>query len=242
MYTLPTFALLFAALIGSQTEQKIVAPVPRETPAPAIEGNYTLLSVVNGAEQGFGGGGAGANGFPGGVRGARGVGAGGGMVVTMGSISLLSGPTTITKNEITFGGNSRSGLTIMGYTIDGSKTPAAIDVTITNLRGKKSKLPGVVEVVGDRLIIALAKEGDERPKTTEEAEGVTVYYFQKSPPPPHSEFRIIAMQVGDEKETEKELNKLSQEGFELVSTTQPSVTDGKSKAPMIYFVLTRTVK
>lgn len=172
------------------------------------------------------------------------------MVVTMGSISSLSGPTTITKNEITFEGNSRiispfmglNGPTIMEYTIDGSKTPAAIDVSVSNLRGKKSKLPGVVEVVGDRLIIALAKEGDERPKSTEEAEGVTVYYFQKTPSPPRSEFRIVAMKVGEEKEAEKELNKLSQEGFELVSTTQPTAADGKSSVTTIHFVLKRTAK
>ena len=117
---------------------------------------------------------------------------------------------------------------------------AFIDVEIANLRGKKSKSLGIVEVNGNRMILALAKEGDERPKTTEEADNVTVYYFQTSPPPPRTEFRIVAMTVGKEEAAEKELNKLSQEGFEFVSTTQPVAADAKSSVTTIHFLLKRT--
>ena len=110
------------------------------------------------------------------------------------------------------------------------------------MRGKKTKSLGIVEINGNRLTIALAKDGLERPKTTDEAEGVTVYYFQKAPPPPRAEFRIVAMTVGKEEAAEKELNKLSQEGFELVNTTNPAAADGKSSPTTVHFILKRTVK
>jgi hypothetical protein len=91
------------------------------------------------------------------------------------------------------------------------------------------------------LTLAVANAGDERPKSIEQAEGVTVYYFQKTPPPPRTEFRIVAMTVGKEETAEKELNRLSQEGYELVTTTQPLANDGKSAPTSIHFLLKRTV-
>ena len=135
-----------------------------------------------------------------------------------------------------------AGSTTMEYTLDATKSPMTIDVETTSLRGKKSKALGLVEVVGNRLIIAVAKEGDERPKTTEEGENITVYYFQKAPPPPKVEFRVIAMTAGKEADAEKELNKLAGEGYELVSTTNPLAADGKSAPTTIHFVLKRTTK
>jgi hypothetical protein len=227
------------ALSGGQANQKIAAPAPKDAPAQSIEGKYTLLSVSYPTDRaggaGFGAGGGG--GFPGG--------AGGGVRVSV-NAAMLTGPATITKNEITLEGNDRvrplavaNGPTTMEYTLDSSKSPAFIDVDVISLRGKKTKSLGLAEVHGNRLIIALAKEGDERPKTTEEADGVTVYYFQKAP---RTEYRIIAMTVGKEEAMEKELNKLAQEGFELVSTTQPSAADAKSSVTTVHFILKRTVK
>jgi uncharacterized protein (TIGR03067 family) len=245
MRIISLLAVAIVALANAHSNQRIAAaPVPKETdPKFTIDGKYNLLAVSLPADRagpgGFGGGG-GAPGGPGG--------AGGGFVggrVSLNS-ALLTGPATITKTEITLEGNGRisplavaNGPTTMEYTLDTTKTPAFIDVEILNLRGKKSKCLGLVEVNGNRLIIALAKEGDERPKTTEEAENVTVYYFQKAP---RTEYRIVAMTVGKEEAMEKELNKLALEGFELVSTTQPSAVDAKSSVTTVHFILKRTVK
>jgi uncharacterized protein (TIGR03067 family) len=161
----------------------------------------------------------------------------------------MVGPATITKNEITLEGSGLrstpfgvSGPTTMEYTLDATKTPMTIDVENTSLRGKKTKSLGLAEIVGDRLIIAIAKEGDERPKTTDEADNVTVYYLKKSPPPPKTEFRIIAMTVGKEEEAEKELNKLVAAGYELTNTTNPAAADGKASPTTVHFILKRTAK
>jgi hypothetical protein len=130
----------------------------------------------------------------------------------------------------------------MEYTFDPTKSPMTIDVEIVPVRGKKTKGLGVVEISGNRLTIALAKEGSARPKTTEEVEGVTVYYFLKVPPPPRAEFRIVAMTAGKEDEAEKELNKLTQEGYELVTTTSPIAPNPRASVTTVHFVLKRTVK
>lgn len=241
MHFIPLLLVVLASLSGARANEKIAAPVPKETPVPSIEGRYNLVSVSTPADRGVGGPGGG----PGVILG----GGGGGFAparMTLNS-AYMAGPANITKNEITLEGSGRvgpiaamSGPTTMEYTLDASKTPAwHIDVDIISLRGKKSKCLGLVEVVGNRLIIALAKEGDERPKNTEEAENVTLYYFQKAP---RTEYRIIAMTVGKEEAMEKELNKLAQEGFELVSTTQPSAIDAKSSVTTVHFILKRTVK
>jgi len=97
-------------------------------------------------------------------------------------------------------------------------------------------------VTDDLLVIAVAKERDERPKNTEENDNVTVYYFQKAPPPPKVEFKIVAMTVGKEADAEKELNKLALEGFELVNTTNPAATDGKASPTTVHFILKRVTK
>lgn len=242
MRTLPILAVLLVAFAGSRANETLTAPVPKDNDAKiAIEGKYNLLSVTSITDRGGPGGFGGAIG-PGGGGGLPG-GAGGRM---MASSPMMVGPAIITKNEITLEGSGRIsplagvvGSTTMEYTLDTSKSPAAIDVDVINLRGKKSKSLGLVEAHGNRLIIALAKEGDERPKTTEDADGVTVYIFQKAP---HTEYRIVAMTVGKEEAMEKELNKLALDGFELVSTTQPAAVDAKSSVTTVHFILKRTVK
>src|SRR5579872_2435423 len=195
MRTLSFLAVAIVALANTHASEKIAAPVPKDPPAPfSIEGKYNLVSVSNPGDRGGPGGpnvivGPGGGGF-------------GGRGVSLNS-AMMTGPATITKNEITLEGNTRisplaaaaNGPTTMEYSLDTKKSPAFIDVEILNLRGKKSKCLGLVEVNGNRLIIAIAKEGDERPTTTEEAENVTVYYFQKAP---RTEYRIIAMTVGKE--------------------------------------------
>ena len=54
--------------------------------------------------------------------------------------------------------------------------------------------------------------------------------------------RIVAMTVGKEADAEKELNRLAQEGFELVNTTNPAATDGKASVTTVHFILKRTAK
>jgi uncharacterized protein (TIGR03067 family) len=240
-----TFCSLAVVLVVFSGSRAAAAPVPKDAPLPTIDGSYSLLSLST-PEDRMVANGMGAFGGPGGGFG------GGGPVFIGGRRTnsvYMTGPATIGKTEITLEGSGvRTGLIGVGgpvtmeYTLDATKTPMTIDIQNVSLRGKKTKSLGLVEVSGNRLILAVAKEGDERPKSTEEADGVTLYYFQKSPPPPRTEFRIVAMTVGKEAETEKELNKLSQEGFDIVSTTTPTAPDAKSSVTTVHFVLKRTVK
>ncbi|MDY3551232.1 DUF4177 domain-containing protein [Gemmata sp. JC717] len=237
--SLTTAFVVFTASAGA-------APVPTEKPAPSLEGKYTLLSVSSPADRaGAAGGGFGAVAPPG----------GGAVVVRAAGLtasSLLAGPATFTKNEISLEGRAgtlppttlamlgaSAGPTTMEYTFDAAKM--TIDIETVSLRGKKTKALGVVEVVGDRLIVAVGRDGDERPKNTDEAGDVTVYYFRKVPAP-RTEFRIVAMTVGKEGDAEKELNRLAKDGFELVSTTTPAAADAKSAPTTVHFVLKRVVK
>jgi hypothetical protein len=243
MRTLLSLAAVLVALAGSRSPAALAAPQPKEAPAAGIEGKYTLLSVGTPPVVAAAPGGV--------VIGGPGGAAGGWGVATSRAASVLVGPATITKTEILLEGRTASSAlaaalganntpTAMEYTLDASKTPMTIDVQTTSLRGKKTKTLGLAEVVGNRLIIAVAAEGGERPKTTDEAEGVTVYYFQKAPPAPKTEFRIVAMTVGKEADAEKELNKLAQDGYELVSTTTPAAPDARSAPTTVHFVLKRT--
>jgi uncharacterized protein (TIGR03067 family) len=251
-----TFALavVLVAFSGSRADEK-TAPGSKDKTPPSIEGIYTLVLISDSDGSTVPGGapapkgpapkGPAPKGGGGGGRGApapKGIGAGPGARVTT---STVLSAATITKNEITIEGRitpgSLGGQTSMEYTLDPTKTPMAIDVETVDRRGKKSKALGIVVVSGNRLIVAVANVGDERPTTIDHAEGVTVYYFQKAPPPPRTEFRIVAMTVGKEEAVEKELNKLSQEGYELVTTTQPLAIDGTSMATTIHFLLRRTV-
>jgi hypothetical protein len=218
-----------------RADEKISAPVPKDPPPQSIEGNYNLLATFNGDRMVGPGG-----------RVAKG-GGGGGPAGAFGADGTLvrspRGEATISKSEITLERPATSAApTIMDYTFNPTKTPMTIDVETFTLRGKKTKSLGIVEVIGNRVIIALAPEGEDRPKTVDEAEGVTIYYLQKVPPPPKTEFRIVALTAGKEEAAEKELNKLSQEGYQLVSTTNPIATDPKGTVTTIHFVLKRTVK
>jgi uncharacterized protein (TIGR03067 family) len=247
MFTHPSLAVMIVAFAMSSADQKIAAPVPKDAPPPSIEGKYNLTSMsmpdrMNGPGGGPGVAGGGPGGFGGPVVGP---------VMLGGTIlrpAYIVGPAVITRNEITLEGNGRVGPAGAGgpitleYTLDPTKSPMAIDVETINVRGKKSKALGIVEVIGNRLILVLGKEGEERPKTTEENDSVTVFYFQKAPPPPKTEFRIVALTAGNSAAVEKELNKLAQDGYELVTTTQPLSTDGKSSPTTIHFLFKRTVR
>jgi uncharacterized protein (TIGR03067 family) len=223
---LPLAAIL-VAIVGARADEKLNAPIPKAPVPPTLDGKYTLLATFGGSgpTPKGGGGGFGPAGVDGGVT------------------RVARSETIITKNEITIEGRTVAAApTVMEYTFDPTKSPMTIDVETISVRGKRTKALGIVEITNNRLIIALAKDGGERPKTTEEADGVTIYYFQKAPPPPRVEFRIVAMTVGKEEAAEKELNKLSQEGYELVSTTNPIAADSKASVTTIHFVLKRTVK
>lgn len=238
---LPLAAVLLP-LVGSWAAEAVAAPVPKDSPLPSIDGKYTLVSVSSAPVERVA---KGAKGNPGFAPSPR-------------SLSTaLVGPATITKKEIVLEGRAAAlspasaaqaaflaaaGPTTMEYTLDPTKTPMTIDVFTANLRGKKTQALGVAEIIDNRLIIAVAQDGGDRPKTTDEAEGVTVYYFQKAPPPPRTEFRIVAMTVGKEAEAEKELNRLAADGYELVTTTTPAAVNDKASPTTVHFVLKRTVK
>jgi uncharacterized protein (TIGR03067 family) len=221
---LPLTAVLVAISASSRADEKIAAPVPKAPVPPSIDGKYALLAT---------------SGTPTGKTKIDPT----DPTSPWGTTRITRGDATISKNEITI--ESRTGTAnpiVMEYTLDPTKTPITIDIEAISVRGKKTKSLGIVEINGNRLTIALAKDGLERPKTTDEAEGVTVYYFQKAPPPPKAEYRILAMTVGKEEAAEKELNRLAQEGFELVNTTNPAATSDRAAPTTIHFILKRTVK
>jgi len=221
------FLPLVAVLVTFVGLRADAAPVPKTPVPPSIDGKYTLLATygTTTAPKGF------AKADPTDPAGP-----------SFGTRNTRT-EATITKNEITIEPRTVSANpTFMEYTMDTTKSPITIDVETITVRGKKTKSFGIVEVNGNRVTIALAKEGTERPKTTDEAEGVTVYYFLKAPPPPKAEFRIVAMTVGKEEEAEKELNKLAAQGYELVNTTHPAATDPKGAPTTVHFILRRTVK
>jgi uncharacterized protein (TIGR03067 family) len=223
--TCAVVVVAFAAMRGNET---LAAPIPKAPVPPSIDGKYTLLSSSGRVTTAKGGKGGFAPADTGGF-GSR--------------TTTTRSATTITKTTITIEPRTSTALpTIMEYTIDPTKSPMTIDVQTVSARGKKTKAVGIVEIIDNRLIIALAREGTERPKTTEEAEGVTVYYFLKAPPPPKTEYRIVAMTVGKEAEAEKELNKLAEMGFELVNTTHPAAANEKAAPTTVHFILKRTVK
>jgi uncharacterized protein (TIGR03067 family) len=228
MRTLLPLAAVLVALAGARADEKIAAPVPKTPPVPSIEGKYALLATSSGLAapaKGFGPGRA-TDTDPWG-----------------GPTRALRSEVVISKNEITIESRTVSANPVtMEYTLDPTKSPIAIDVEQVSVRGKKTKMQGIVEVSGNRVILALARDGGDRPKTTDDAEGVLVYYFQKAPPPPKVEFRIVAMTAGKEADAEKELNKLAQEGYELVSTTNPLAVNDRSSPTTIHFVLKRTAK
>ncbi len=249
MRKLLSLAIVLVALTGSRA-----APVPKVAPTPSIEGKYTLAAVSNPNQAvAFpkGGPGGGVGGPGGGVGGRKG-GPGGGIGGRGGASTALLGPAVITGKEILIEGRTTAAVlaalgtggdsVTMEYTLDSTKMPMTIDVETVDVRGNKTKSLGLVEIRGNRLILAVAKEGDERPKTVDEVAGVTVYYFLKAPPPPRTEYRIVAMTVGKEEAAEKELNNLAAAGFELVNTTQPAAANDKAAPTTIHFVLKRTVK
>ena len=222
MRTLLPLAAALVALAGAAS----AAPVPKAPEPPAIDGKYTLLATSSGIALGKG------RVDPADIGGGFGT-----------SRTSLRGETTISRREIVIEGRTASALpTTMEYTLDPTKTPMTIDVEQVSVRGKRTKMLGVAEVTGNRLTIALGREGADRPKTADEADGVTVYYFQKAPPPPRTEFRIVAMAVGKEDAAEKELNALAKDGYELVTTTSPAAPDAKASVTTIHFILKRTVK
>ena len=194
------------------------APVPNLPPAPTIEGKYALLSSST-------------NGFKGKARGFAGRDDG---------TLLRGGPRStdaaISKSTIVIDGRTAT----WEYTLDARTKPMSIDITVTPLRGKKTKMLGIVEQTGDKLILAYASDGGERPKDFEDAEGVTQYIFQKLPPPLHAEYRIVPMIIGREADAEKKINALAKDGFEVTSTTTAAkMNDGSM---VLHIVLKRMVK
>lgn len=225
---IPVTAVLVALVAGPSAGGK--APVPKTPPPPTIDGKYTLLATYVGDRVVPA---LGAKGFAPADRGEN----------PFATARVTRGETVITKNEITIEARTPTALpTTMEYTLDATKSPMTIDVENVPVRGKRTRQLGVVQMSGNRMVIALAKEGAERPKSAEETEGVTVYYFQKAPPPPKAEFRIVAMTVGKEADAEKELNRLAAEGFELVSSGAPLAPGPQASATTIHFVLKRVVK
>jgi hypothetical protein len=72
---------------------------------------------------------------------------------------------------------------------------------------------------------------------------VSHYIFQKAPPPPRAEYRIVVLKVGHEAEAEKAINALAKDGYEVSLSTAPAVAKGGNPdEPVIHIVLKRMVK
>lgn len=224
--TLSLGALALAAVTPRVAET--AAPVPPTPPGPSIEGKYTiLLSSIGGGKGGGGFGGPGGRGVP----------AGFGERVS----AAARRETTISRHTIAIEGMAAT----WEYRLDPTAKPTAIDLIITPIRGKKSTHRGIFEIKGDRLTIAFTQEGEDRPKDFEDAEGVRVYVFQKQPPPPRAEYRIVVLHVGKGAEAEKAINQLAKDGFEVAFTTNPATLQGLlgvPQDPVIHLVMKRMVK
>ena len=244
MLQLLSLTAVLLSLAGPRAGEATKAPLPKPQESPQVDGEYTLNYTVQLSNAD--GGGWGAGGGPG----------GGAVPVTQ--TVLRSATATISKGTITFGtgdprmsdvgliesrfGRSRVGMNqTMTYAINPETTPISIDVFTVDARNKKEKSLGIIEVAENRITIALAKPGADRPKNMEEGENVTLYYFKKAPPPPRTEFRIVAMTAGKEAEAEKELNRLAKEGYELVTTTNPAAGAPPKSPPPVHIVLKRPV-
>lgn len=208
---------LLAFALGLVPVAVAAAPVPNVPPPPTIEGKYSLLTSITNSGKGRG------NPF--------GDGPGPGFGTTA---AAARREVVITKDTIVIDGRTST----WEYKLDPTTKPMSIDLTILPIRGKKTKAVGIVEATGDKLSIAYAPEGSERPKDFEDADGVTVFVFQKAPPPPRAEYRIVAMRLGREAETEKAINALAKEGFEVAFTATPDSPND----PVVHFVLKRLVK
>lgn len=223
---------LAALILGVIPVSVAAAPVPNVPPAPTIEGKYTVLAqgraVTGKAARGGGFGGPAGLAADDDPRGFGG-----------GPASALRRDTTITRDTITMETRTGSSSTTWEYRLDPSTKPMSIDIVVVPLIGKKTKLHGIVEQTGDRLKIAYTPEGVERPKDFDDTENAIVYVFQKAPPPPRTEYRIIAVPVGGEAAAEKELNQLAKEGFEIAFTATPSA--GPGATPGTQLILKRTV-
>jgi uncharacterized protein (TIGR03067 family) len=212
----PIMKLLTAFCLGLLPFAALAAPAPNVPPPPSIEGKYTLVSsstAINGkARAAFGESGPGS-GF---------------------TSSTVRRDSVITRDSISIDGRTAS----WDYRLDPSTKPMSIDITITPARGKKTKVLGIVEEKGDKLTIVYAAEGNDRPKDFEgDGENQSTFVFQKVPPPPRPEYKIIVLRGGKEQEVEKELNTLAKDGFEVMST-HATQTPGD---PTIHFILKRMV-
>jgi uncharacterized protein (TIGR03067 family) len=201
-----TLAILLLG-IGIVPVATAAAPVPKTPPVPTLEGKYTVLgqgrTVVG--RRGLGGPAALADderGFVGSPA------------------SALRRDVTVTRDTITMEGRTGA-TTTWEYRLDSSTKPMSIDLVIVPLIGKKTKAHGIVELAGDRVKIAYTPEGSERPKGFDDTENAVVYVFQKVPPPPRTEYKIVTLKPGKEDEAEKRLNELARDGFEISHSTTP---------------------
>lgn len=213
---------LAALVLGVIPLSVAAAPVPKAPPAPSIEGKYTVLAQ---GRSGFG-------------KAARpGAFAGPADPEERGFTSSLRRGTTITKDTISIESRTAVAPTIWEYRLDPSTKPMSIDIMIVPVLGKKTRVHGIVEQTDDRLKIAYTPEGSERPKDFDDTETATVYVFQKTPPPPRFEYKIVALKVGSEADAEKRLNELAKQGYDLSHSTSPA-----GQEPVIHLILKRTVR
>jgi len=243
---LPLAAVLFA-IVGSHAVETIAAPVPKDTPPPSIDGKYNLVSVSNTPIDRVGKAGKAAAGFgttrvtpatpdrPGHYHQER-------DRARRSPLPRQAVQACRPRKPRLSPRSVRTGRRRWNTPFDPAKM--TIDIETENARGKKTKSLGVVEITGNRLIIAVAQPGGRnRPPDDRRGrgrDGGTT--SRRRRPRPRVEFRIVAMRVGDEAEAEKELNKLAAAGYELVTTTTPAAVNDKASPTTVHFVLKRTMK
>lgn len=193
------------AVLGGFICQSIAVPAPLPS-APPIVGNYVLLGRSGGHNP---------------------------AIPPQARIPFGQTPnrtkTSITRDQITFENSGN----VWAYQM-GTGTPQTLELSITPLRGKPTIHKGIIETNGNRLMIAYAAEGEDRPKDFDDAPGVMVYVLQKEPPPPKWEYRIVTLAPDKAAEVEKQLNALAQEGFEVAFAT-----NGSAAQPTAHYLLKR---
>lgn len=89
---------------------------------------------------------------------------------------LKKGTVEITKDTITL--KSDMGNFVIKYKLDAAKTPAQLDMEITEgPAGVGSKAPGIIELKGDELKLCYVPMGDAPPKDFSAKEGSKAHLF-----------------------------------------------------------------
>lgn len=91
-------------------------------------------------------------------------------------MSRMAGDVTFRKNDLTLPAGPDEQF-LIAYSIDETKKPATIDLTIKDGPVKEGKSVGILKIEGDTLTLCYCFEGSERPKKFESTEDNGAHLF-----------------------------------------------------------------